>query len=121
MICLFCQIAAHELPADIIYEDEEVIVFKDINPAAPVHLLIVPRKHLDSLNSLDEETAGLGGKMLLRAKQIAETQGIQSGFRILINTGRQAGQVVRHLHLHLMGGWGKKDYKPLRHSGYTNT
>ncbi len=117
MICLFCQIAAHELPADIIFEDEEIIVFKDINPAAPVHVLIIPRKHLDSLNSLDEETASLGAKMLLTAKQIAESQGIQSGFRVLINTGRQAGQVVRHLHLHVMGGWGKKDQKPLRHSG----
>ena len=108
MTCIFCQIVARELPAEILYEDEDLIVFKDINPDAPVHLLIVPRKHFDSLNSLDEKTAEIGGRMFLVAKRMAEAQGIQSGYRVMINSGREAGQVIRHLHMHLMGGWGKK-------------
>ena len=108
MTCIFCQIVAHELPADIVYEDKELAVFKDINPDAPVHLLIVPKRHFDSLNSLDEETANIAAKMFLTAKRMAEAQGIQSGYRIMINTGREAGQVIRHLHMHLMGGWGRK-------------
>jgi histidine triad (HIT) family protein len=70
--------------------------------------LIVPRKHFDSLNSLDEKTAEIGGRMFLVAKRLAEAQGIQAGYRVMINSGREAGQVIRHLHMHLMGGWGKK-------------
>ena len=79
MTCIFCQIVAHELPADIVYEDKELAVFKDINPDAPVHLLIVPKRHFDSLNSLDEETANIAAKMFITAKRMAEAQGIQSG------------------------------------------
>jgi histidine triad (HIT) family protein len=108
MTCIFCQIVARELPAEILFEDEDLAVFKDINPEAPVHLLIVPKKHFDSLNSLDEETAPIGARMLLTAKKMAESQGIHSGYKILINCGREAGQVIRHLHMHLMGGWGRK-------------
>ena len=108
MTCIFCQIIARELPADIIHEDEDLAVFKDINPDAPVHLLIVPKRHFDTLNSLDEKTANIAAKMFLTAKKMAEAQGIQAGYRILINSGREAGQVVRHLHMHLMGGWGRK-------------
>jgi len=113
MTCIFCQIVAHALPAHIVYEDEELIVFKDINPEAPVHLLIVPKRHFDSLNTLDEKTADIGGKMLLAAKRMAEMNGIQSGYRILINTGREGGQVIRHLHMHLLGGWGKQGGQPV--------
>ena len=108
MTCIFCQIVARELPADIVYEDEDLAVFKDINPEAPVHLLIVPKRHFDSLNSLDEKADNIGAKMLVTAKRMAEVHEIQSGYRIMINCGRGAGQVIRHLHLHLMGGWGKK-------------
>jgi histidine triad (HIT) family protein len=111
MTCIFCQIVAHELPAEIVYENQDLIVFKDINPAAPVHLLIVPKKHLDSLNSLDENTADIGSRMFLAAKRMAELQGIKTGYRIMVNCGREAGQVIRHLHMHLMGGWGKKPRK----------
>jgi histidine triad (HIT) family protein len=111
MTCIFCQIVAHELPAEIVYENQDLIVFKDINPAAPVHLLIVPKKHLDSLNSLDENSADLGSRMFLAAKRMAELQGIKTGYRIMVNCGREAGQVIRHLHMHLMGGWGKKPRK----------
>ena len=108
MTCIFCQIVAHQLPANIVYEDNDLAVFKDINPSAPIHLLIVPKKHLDSLNSVDEKNAGIVTKMVMTAKRIAEEQKTQNGYRLLMNTGREAGQVVFHLHLHLMGGWGSR-------------
>ena len=108
MTCIFCQIVARALPGEIVYEDNDLSVFRDINPEAPVHLLIVPKRHFESLNSLDETTAPIAAKMFLTAKKMAEAQGIQSGYRIMINTGREAGQVIRHLHMHLMGGWGRK-------------
>jgi histidine triad (HIT) family protein len=111
MTCIFCQILARKLPAEILYEDEDLAVIKDINPEAPVHLLIIPKRHLDSINSLDENTSQIGGKMLLAAKKMAESQGIQSGYKILINTGREVGQQIRHLHMHLMGGWGRRPFK----------
>ncbi len=111
MTCIFCQIVARELPAEILFEDEDLVVFKDINPEAPIHLLVVPKEHFDSLNSLDEKTAQIGAQMFLTAKKMAESQGIQSGYKILINCGREAGQVIRHLHMHLMGGWGRKPFK----------
>jgi histidine triad (HIT) family protein len=108
MTCIFCQILARELPGEILYEDEDIGVINDINPEAPVHLLIIPKRHFDSLNSLDEKTAQIGAKMLWVAKKMAEAQGIQSGYKVLINTGREAGQEIRHLHMHLMGGWGRR-------------
>ena len=111
MTCIFCQILARELPGEILYEDEDLAVMKEINPEAPVHLLIIPKKHFDSLNSLDEQTAQIGAKMFLTAKRMAETQGIQSGYKVMINCGREAGQLIRHLHMHLMGGWGRKPIK----------
>ncbi len=108
MTCIFCQIIARELPAEIFFEDDELVVFKDINPEAPVHILIVPKRHFDSLNSLDEGTAQIGARMFLAAKKMAESLGIQSGYKVLINCGREGGQVIRHLHMHLLGGWGRK-------------
>ena len=108
MTCIFCQILARELPGEILYEDEDLAVIKEINPEAPVHLLIIPKKHFDSLNSLDEQTAQIGAKMFLTAKRMAEAQGTQSGYKVMINCGREAGQLIRHLHMHLMGGWGRK-------------
>jgi histidine triad (HIT) family protein len=111
MTCIFCHIVAHELPAEILYEDEDLVVFKDINPSAPVHLLIVPKKHVDSINGLDEGSVGIVGKMVLVAQRMAEAQKIQFGYRLLINTGREAGQVIYHLHMHLMGGWGRRPAK----------
>ena len=111
MTCIFCQILARELPGEILYEDEDLAVIKEINPEAPVHLLIIPKKHFDSLNSLDEQTAQIGAKMFLTAKRMAEAQGIQSGYKVMINCGREAGQLIRHLHMHLMGGWGRKPTK----------
>jgi len=108
MTCIFCQILARELPADIIFEDEDLAVIKEINPEAPIHLLIIPKRHFDSVNSLDEKTAIIATKMFLTAKQMAELHGIQLGYRLLVNSGREAGQVIHHLHMHLMGGWRRK-------------
>jgi histidine triad (HIT) family protein len=108
MTCIFCQIASHQLPAEIVFEDKDLSVFKDINPSAPIHLLIVPKKHIDSLNAVDEKNAEIVAKMTMAAKRIAEEQKTQNGYRLLINTGREAGQVVFHLHMHLMGGWGSR-------------
>ena len=107
MDCTFCQIIERRKPAEIIYEDGDVLVFKDIHPSAPVHMLIVPRIHVETLNSLDEGSAGIVSKMVLTAKNIAELYKIQSGYRLVINCGREAGQVIFHLHMHLMGGWGQ--------------
>ena len=112
MTCIFCQIVTHKLPAEIVFEDEDLVVFKDINPDAPIHLLIVPKKHIDTLNSLDEQTAGIVAKMALVAKQMAEVHKTQSGYRLMMNCGREAGQVVFHLHMHFMGGWGQKLRRP---------
>jgi histidine triad (HIT) family protein len=107
MTCIFCEILARGLPGEIVYEDEDLGVIKDISPEAPVHLLIIPKRHFDSMNSLDAKTAQIGAKMFLAAKNMAEAHGIQSGYRVLINTGREAGQRISHLHMHLMGGWGR--------------
>ena len=112
MTCIFCQIVAHKLPAEFLYEDEDLAVFKDINPDAPIHLLIVPKRHIDTLNSLDEKTAGIVAKMALAAKRMAEQYNIQSGYRLIINCGREAGQIIFHLHMHFMGGWGRKAGRP---------
>ena len=105
MECTFCQIINRKKPAEIVYEDEDLVVFRDIRPSAPVHLLIVPRIHVDTLNSLDEGSARIVSRMVLTAKNIAELYKIQSGYRLVINCGREAGQVIFHLHMHLMGGW----------------
>ena len=104
--CLFCKIAAGEIPADIVYQDEQVVVFKDINPKAEVHLLLIPRVHLDSLNALQAEHDGLIAYMMKLLPSLAQQQGLSEGFRTIINTGKGGGQEVFHLHVHLMGGKG---------------
>jgi histidine triad (HIT) family protein len=105
MACPFCDIAAHRTPADMVYEDGDLAAFRDIHPHAPVHLLIIPKEHIESVNALDDQNAGIVSKMVLTAKRMADLQGIKSGYRLLINTGAAGGQVVFHLHMHLMGGW----------------
>lgn len=104
--CLFCKIIAGELPSDQVYNDEYVVVFKDINPKAPVHLLIVPRDHIISLNELEEKHDGLMGHIMRLLPKLAKDQGLHNGFRTIINTGPAGGQVVFHLHVHLLGGDG---------------
>ena len=102
--CLFCRIAAGEIPAERVYEDDQVVAFKDIHPKATVHLLVVPRRHLASLEDLTAEHDGLAGHMLRTMAQLAREQGLGGGFRTIINTGRGAGQEIFHLHMHLLGG-----------------
>ena len=103
--CIFCKIAQKEIPTELLYEDEDIIAFNDIAPKSPVHILIVPKKHIDSVNNLEEENKELLGKLVLVAKDIAKEKGIsETGYRLIFNTGRDAGQTVDHIHLHLMGG-----------------
>jgi histidine triad (HIT) family protein len=103
--CAFCQVAAHEKPAKIVYEDEECVVFFVINPKAPVHLLVIPRRHIASLNEIMEKDKPLLGHMMTVVGQMAKEQGIDgSGYRTVINTNAEAGQTVFHLHIHILGG-----------------
>lgn len=105
MDCIFCKIVNKELDTEIVFEDEQILVFKDINPKAPVHLLIIPKKHIESIAHLAEEDKGLIGEMFWRAKKLAEEKGIdKSGYKLIINCGDDAGQIIKHLHLHLLGG-----------------
>ena len=105
MDCIFCKIIAGQIPSDVIYTDDKVVAFRDINPMAPVHLLIIPREHIPSLNDVTEQQTTLVGHMVQVAKQLAKQQGIATkGYRVVINTGSQGGQVVQHLHMHLLGG-----------------
>lgn len=102
--CLFCKILAGEIPSDKIYEDDLVYVFRDIYPKAEVHLLIIPRVHIESLNELDESHDEVMAHMMRLLPKIAKEQGLDTGFRTIINTGPGGGQEIYHLHLHLMGG-----------------
>ena len=102
--CLFCKIVAGEIPGDMVYEDDRVVAFKDINPKAEVHLLVIPREHVDSLNELTPEHDALIAHMLRVIPQLAKAQGLDAGFRTIINTGKGGGQIIFHLHMHLMGG-----------------
>lgn len=102
--CIFCKIAAGEIPADKIYEDNQVVVFKDISPKADVHLLMIPRRHVASLNDLSVEHDALISHMMLLLPKLARDQGLEQGFRTIINTGKGGGQEVFHLHIHLLGG-----------------
>lgn len=101
--CIFCKIAKGEINASKVYEDEDVVVFNDIRPIAPVHFLIVPRQHVESLAECTSDHHALLGKMLLLAPRLAKERGLQ-GFRTMINTGREGGQEVFHLHVHVFGG-----------------
>ena len=103
--CIFCKIVAGELPSEKVYADEWVTAFRDINPVAPTHILIVPNKHIASVNELAIEDETVIGHLFTTAKVLAEQEGIdQSGYRLIINTGPDAGQIVFHLHMHLIGG-----------------
>lgn len=105
MDCIFCHIVAGKIPSDIVYQDEKVIAFHDINPQSPVHLLVVPREHFTSLTDITEKEASLMGHMVVVANQLARDEGISgTGYRLVINCGKQGGQLVPHLHLHVMGG-----------------
>jgi histidine triad (HIT) family protein len=102
--CIFCRIAAGEIPSKKVYEDEDMLAFHDIHPAAPIHFLIIPKKHLVNLYDADIKEQALLGKMLGMAGQLAREQGSIDGFRVVINNGRVGRQEVYHLHIHIMGG-----------------
>ena len=103
--CLFCRIAAGEIPSNEVYSDDEFYAFRDIHPAAPSHVLLIPRKHIERLTDAGEDDAELLGKMMLRANRVAEKEGIaEAGFRCVINTNAGAGQEVFHIHMHIVGG-----------------
>ncbi len=103
--CLFCKIASGEIPAKIVYQDDHVVAFEDINPQAPTHILVVPKRHIATLNDLTHDDDQLLGELTRRAAAIARDRGIESGgYRTVFNTNRDAGQTVFHIHLHLLGG-----------------
>ena len=103
--CVFCRIVAGEIPGDMVYQDAEIVAFRDIHPVASTHILILPRKHIGSLQEMDESDGVLVGRMVLCAKQLAEQEGVaERGYRLVVNSGPEGGQIVPHLHLHLIGG-----------------
>lgn len=103
--CLFCKIIKKEIPSTIVYEDEEILAFRDINPVAPVHVLVIPKKHINSLINLNKEDEEIVGKIYTVINKIANQEGIaQKGFRVIVNCGEDGGQEVQHLHFHLIGG-----------------
>lgn len=105
MNCIFCKIVKKEIPADIVYEDDRILAFKDINPAAPTHILFIPKDHIDSVNFLESGHIDLVGEIFLKMKNVANELGIaDDGYRIVNNCGDLGGQTVNHLHFHLIGG-----------------
>ena len=104
MDCLFCKIAAGEIPSTKVYEDERVVVFRDIAPAAPVHLLAIHRQHIESAAVIDEKTAEMVGYIFTVIARVARNEGLENGFRIVSNIGKDGGQTVPHLHFHILAG-----------------
>ena len=102
--CIFCRIASKEIPSGIVYEDAEVVAFRDLSPQAPTHVLVIPRRHVGSLDDMVETDAALLGAMMLVAKRVAGAAGLAAGYRVVANCGVDAGQSVSHLHFHVLGG-----------------
>ncbi len=103
--CIFCKMVSGEIQPDVVYEDEDVLAFRDANPTAPTHVLVIPKQHIATTNDLDEESAGIVGKLYLAAKQVAGNDGIaERGYRMVMNCNPEAGQSVYHIHLHVLGG-----------------
>lgn len=104
--CLFCKIINGEIPTDFLYKNENMVVFRDINPQAPIHLLIVPNKHIRSVNDLTDTDKPILSEMMMIAKEMAKKEGVSSsGYRVFINVEKGGGQIIFHLHMHLVGGW----------------
>lgn len=103
--CIFCKIIKGEIPADKVYEDEEVLAFRDIKPAAPIHILVIPKKHISMLTDLKEQDEALIGKIYTTINKIAQKEGFKDqGFRVIVNCGKDSGQEVMHIHFHILGG-----------------
>ncbi len=105
--CVFCKIIKKEIPADLLYEDDQLVAFKDIHPSAPVHYLVVPKEHIPSIAHLEGNHKEVLAALIYRAKDLALKAGLR-GYKLVFNVGREGGQVIDHLHLHLLGGWSKK-------------
>ncbi|MCD4677826.1 MAG: histidine triad nucleotide-binding protein [Desulfobacula sp.] len=106
--CLFCRIVNRDVPTRFLYEDDDYVVFRDINPAAPVHLLLVPKKHIRSMNDLEKEDSAIISGLFMIARDMAKEQGVnESGYKLLFNVEKGGGQVIFHVHLHLIGGWNR--------------
>src|SRR3989344_8078788 len=108
MECVFCNIAAKEIPAEFLYEAEDVIAFKDANPKAPVHVLVIPKAHIQSIAHLEADHSEIISRIIYAAKRVASDCGL-GGYKLVFNVGREGGQVIDHLHLHLLGGWEKPE------------
>ena len=106
--CIFCKVIAGELPGKFAYQDDELVVIHDINPKAPVHLLLIPREHVATVSDLQDSHQNVGGKLLLVARDVAKKLGVTNGYRLVVNNGADSGQIVPHLHMHLLGGWKKR-------------
>ncbi len=102
--CIFCRIAGKEIPSQVVYEDDAILAFNDINPQAPVHVLFIPKEHIASLAETEDRHRDLLGRMLLAVRRVAEDRGLGQGYRVVNNCGSQGGQTVNHLHVHLLGG-----------------
>jgi len=107
--CIFCKIISGEIKGDVVYRDEQITAFRDLHPVAPTHILIVPNRHIDSIGKLEPADAPLAGQLLLTSRALAEQEGIaETGYRLITNTGKDGGQTVFHLHIHLIGGQSMK-------------
>ncbi len=102
--CIFCKIIAGEIPSETLYEDEDIIVFKDINPQAPVHFLVVPKKHIAMPKDVEEVDDKVMGKLFRIAAKVAEKENVADNYRVILNNGAKAGQMVFHIHMHILGG-----------------
>lgn len=112
MDCIFCKISGGDIPSDTLYEDETVRVIKDIHPKAPVHLLVLPKIHIESIAHLEDDHADLIARLIWTAKRTASSLGL-NGYKLVFNVGREGGQVIDHLHLHLLGGWKSSEERTL--------
>jgi histidine triad (HIT) family protein len=105
MSCVFCNIAQGQIPATVVFENEDVMAFRDLNPQAPTHALVIPKRHISTINDVNEQDAALLGKMVLAAKTVASTEGFhEAGYRLVFNVNSDGGQTVYHIHLHILGG-----------------
>ena len=104
MDCLFCNIVKGQIPSEKVYEDNDVYAFKDVNPEAPVHILIIPKRHIKSVDELEETDKELVGHIFLVAKKLAKENKLENGYRLVSNIGEEGGQSVKHIHFHLLGG-----------------
>ena len=104
-MCIFCKIVRGEIPAGVVYDDDEVIAFRDLHPKAPLHVLVIPKKHIASVNDVTPDDAAAMGRLFVAARAVAEAEGVaKSGYRLVMNTGSNAGQTVDHVHLHILAG-----------------